>query len=64
MNNICEKCGGELIEGMIAAMHGMFFYPNGEINKLSPKRSPIICYCCKKCGHIQDLRAVYPDKLQ
>jgi hypothetical protein len=48
MNNKCEKCGGELIKGLMAGMHGVFFYPDGEINKLKPKRSPVICYCCKE----------------
>ncbi|MDO4863950.1 MAG: PF20097 family protein [Ruminococcus sp.] len=64
MNERCEKCGGELIEGVIASMHGMFFYPNGEINKLKPKRSSIVCYCCKECGHIQDFKAKELQKIQ
>ncbi len=64
MNEKCEKCGGELIEGVLAAMHGMFFYPNGEIIKFKPKRSPITCFCCKKCGHIQDIKATEPDRIQ
>ena len=34
MNSKCEKCGGELIEGLMAGMHGMFFYPDGEINSV------------------------------
>ena len=42
MNNKCEKCGGELIKGLMAGMHGVFFYPDGEINKLKPKRSLVI----------------------
>jgi hypothetical protein len=40
-----------------------FFYPDGEINKLKPKRSPVICYCCKKCGMIQGFIATQPEKL-
>ena len=52
MNSKCEKCGGELIEGSMTGMHGVFFYPDGEINKLKPKRSPVICYCCKRCGKL------------
>jgi len=40
-----------------------FFYPDGEINKLKPKRSPVICYCCKKCGMIQGFIAIQPEKL-
>jgi hypothetical protein len=39
------------------------FYPDGEINKLKPKRSPVICYCCKKCGMIQGFIATQPEKL-
>ena len=31
MENKCEKCGGELINGQMAGIHGMFFYPEGEI---------------------------------
>ena len=63
MNNKCEKCSGELIEGSMAGMHGVFFYPDGEINKLKPKRSPVICYCCKRCGMIQGFTATQPEKL-
>ena len=63
MNIKCEKCGGELIEGSMAGMHGVFFYPDGEINKLKPKRSPVICYCCKRCGMIQGFTATQPEKL-
>ncbi len=57
MENKCIKCGGELIEGVMAGMHGVFFYPNGEINRLKPKRSKVICDCCKECGTIQNIRA-------
>lgn len=70
MNEKCEKCGGELIEGEMTSMYGIFFYPDiffypkGEVGKLSPKRSPITCFCCKKCGHIQDIKAKELDKLQ
>ena len=64
MSNNCEKCGGELIEGVIASMHGMFFYPDGEISKFKPKRSPVTCFCCKKCGLIQDIKVKEPEKLQ
>ena len=70
MNSKCEKCGGELIEGSMTGMHGVFFYPDGEINKLKPKRSPVICYCCKRCGNcckrcgmIQGFTATQPEKL-
>lgn len=63
MDNKCEKCGGELIEGQVAGMHGMFFYPKGEISKLKPKRSSVVCFCCKSCGMIQKLRATEIDKL-
>ncbi len=41
MENKCEECGGELINGQMAGMHGMFFYPEGEIKKLKPKRSSV-----------------------
>ena len=47
----------------MAGMHGVFFYPDGEINKLKPKRSPVICYCCKKCGMIQGFIATQPERL-
>ena len=53
MENKCENCGGELISGQMAGMHGMFFYPEGEIKKLKPKRSSVVCYCCKSCGLVQ-----------
>ena len=63
MSDKCEKCGGELIEGELASMHGIYFYPRGEISKIKPKRSPVTCNCCKQCGHIQDFRAENPEKL-
>ena len=52
MNSKCEKCGGELIEGSMTGMHGV-----------KPKRSPVICYCCKRCGMIQGFTATQPEKL-
>ena len=59
----CENCGGELIKGQMAGMHGMFFYPEGEINKLKPKRSSVVCYCCKNCGLVQKLAVKEVEKL-
>ena len=59
----CENCGGELIKGQMAGMHGMFFYPEGEINKLKPKRSSVVCYCCKSCGLIQKFTVKEVEKL-
>ena len=64
MDERCEACGGELMEGKLAGMHGMQFYPAGEFEKLlNPKRSAVVCYCCKSCGLIQKLRATEVDKL-
>ena len=63
MENKCEKCGGELINGQMAGMHGMFFYPEGEIKKLKPKRSSVICYCCKSCGLVQKFTVKEIEKL-
>ena len=34
MDERCEACGGELMEGKLAGMHGMQFYPAGEFEKL------------------------------
>lgn len=53
MDGKCEKCGGELICGELASMHGIFFYPEGEIKKFKPKRSLLVCWCCKDCGAVQ-----------
>jgi len=44
-------------------MHGMFFYPEGEINKLKPKRSSVVCYCCKNCGLVQKFAVKEVEKL-
>ena len=63
MENKCENCGGELINGQMAGMHGMFFYPEGEIKKLKPKRSSVICYCCKSCGLVQKFTVKEVEKL-
>ena len=30
MNSKCEKCGGELIEGSMTGMHGVFFTLMGK----------------------------------
>ena len=59
----CENCGGELIKGQMAGMNGMFFYPEGEINKLKPKRSSVVCYCCKNCGLVQKFAVKEVEKL-
>lgn len=64
MEERCEICSGELIEGNLAGFHGIQFYPKGEFKKaVNPKRSAIVCYCCKNCGLIQKLRAVDVEKL-
>ncbi len=64
MGNKCEKCGGELIEGKMAGMHGIQFYPEGEFEKVvNPKRSAVVCHCCKNCGLIQNFRATEVNKL-
>ncbi len=64
MGEKCNKCGGELIVGEMAGMHGFFFYPMGEINKFKPKRSPIVCECCKECGNIQNIRVTKVEKIK
>lgn len=63
MNNKCEKCGGELIEGTLAGMYVASFYPKGEEKKVIRKSSKTVCSCCKVCGLIQNIRAVELDKL-
>lgn len=64
MNEKCIMCGGELIEGRIAAMYGLCFYPEGEEKKLvNPKHSAIKAFCCKECGNIR-IMAAEPDKLR
>lgn len=63
METKCQFCGGELIKGQIAGMYGVFFYPEGEINKFKPKRSSVICYCCKNCGMVQKFSVKDVDKL-
>lgn len=63
MEGKCEKCGGTLIEGSLMGMHGLFFYPEGQEMKFNPKRSPIVCSCCKKCGIIQNIRVSRPEQL-
>ncbi len=51
-----EQCNGDLLEGVIAGMSGIFFYPEDEIKKFKPKRSQIVCDCCKECGNLQGFR--------
>ena len=38
MDNKCEKCGGELVEGKLGGMYLTCFYPKGEEKRLSPKK--------------------------
>lgn len=64
MSEKCQYCDGELIIGQMAGSHGVFFYPEGETSKLMPKRSKVVCYCCKKCGAIQNIKAIELDKLK
>jgi len=60
----CERCGGELIQGELVTGHGMAFYAKGEKMKLLPKKiSPVICWCCKNCGLIQNIVATEPERL-
>lgn len=59
----CEICGGDLIKGQLAGMHGICFYPAGELKKLKPKYSTVECSCCQTCGHIQGFTAVNHEKL-
>jgi len=44
------------MEGTVAGMSGLCFYPEGEIGKFKPKRSQIVCDCCKECGNLQGFR--------
>lgn len=53
MNEKCNICGGEMIEGIIVSGVGVAcFYPEDEEKKLKPKRSTVKAYCCKECGNI------------
>lgn len=63
MDNKCEKCGGELVEGSLAGNYVTRFYPKNGEKKLFRKSSRIVCSCCKVCGLIQNIRAVELDKL-
>jgi len=64
MEERCEACGGELMEGKLAGMHAAQFYPVGEFEKLvKPKKSAVVCFCCKSCGLVQKFRAIEMDKL-
>ena len=63
MDDKCVICGGELIEGSLAGMYGLCFYPKDEEKKLKGKRSKTICSCCKACGLIQNIKAVELDKI-
>lgn len=64
MGKKCVECGGELIEGKLAGMHAVCFYPNGEEKKLRGKYSKTVCSCCKNCGLIQNVRAIEVEKLR
>jgi hypothetical protein len=63
MEKKCQQCGGELMEGSLAGMHVASFYPKGQEQKIFSKHSRTVCDCCKKCGLIQNIRAVELDKL-
>lgn len=64
MNSKCIACGGELIEGTLAGNYAASFYPKGEEKKLIGRKSKTVCFCCKSCGLIQNIRAVELEKLK
>ncbi len=64
MKNVCINCGGELINGVMAGRYGLSFYPDGEIKRLKPKLSKVVCDCCKECGTIQNIRAIELEKIK
>lgn len=64
MDKKCKECGGALIEGSLAGMYITGFLPKGEEKKIIPKRSKVICFCCKECGLIQNIRATELDKIK
>lgn len=64
MSEKCQYCGGNLIVGQIAAAREVLFYPEDELSEFKPKRSKIICSCCKQCGAIQNIKAIELDKLE
>ncbi len=59
----CEKCNGEIIEGKLLSLQGIFFYPNDEEKKFNPKRNMIVCDCCKECGCLQNFRVTELEKI-
>ncbi len=63
MDSKCRECGGELIQGTLAGNYITGFIPKGEENKIIPKRSKVVCSCCKVCGLIQNIKAVELDKI-
>ena len=66
MTDKCEKCGGELIEGILSPNVLCYFYPLAKLKKLTMtyNRIPVTCKCCKNCGRIQDFRATEVYKLK
>ncbi len=63
MEKKCIECGGELIEGTLSSGYVAHFYPKDEETKLKGKKSKTVCYCCKACGLIQNIRATQLDKI-
>ncbi|MBR6996092.1 MAG: hypothetical protein IKH96_08760 [Ruminococcus sp.] len=63
MDNVCEFCAAKVVSGTLVTPYAVQFYPEGEEQKLKPKRSQIICDACPRCGHIQNLRLKNPENI-
>lgn len=63
MDNVCEFCAAKVVSGTLVTPYAVQFYPEGEEQKLKPKRSPVICDACPRCGHIQNLRLKNPENI-
>lgn len=65
MDNICSKCGGELVAGrFMTGAHLVGFMPLGEEKKFRPKYTHVICDACVQCGSITNIRVESPEKLR
>ncbi|MBR1430267.1 MULTISPECIES: hypothetical protein [Ruminococcus] len=63
MDNVCEFCAAKVVSGTLVTPYAVQFYPEGEEQKLKPKRSQVICDACPRCGHIQNLRLKNPENI-
>ena len=62
-----SKCGGEMITGSLIvnlSFHPVILTPTEDINKISKRKTSVICDTCTQCGSIENMRVEDPEALR